>query len=131
MKLRLKSPDSQACGRLRIARHTAMRCAFQRREAPMPVFTTHQPGTPEDQMIEEMARDGFQAAARDYGSGQTEPHQHDYDVCLYISEGELRLLEAERSIVHRFGPGDKVFVQRGTVHTEEHGPLRMIVGRRH
>jgi quercetin dioxygenase-like cupin family protein len=97
----------------------------------MAVVTTHQPGAAEDRMIEEMARDGFEAAAKDYESGATEPHQHPYDVCLYILEGEFRLREVERSVVHRFGPGDKVFVDRGTVHTEEHGPLRMIVGRRH
>ena len=97
----------------------------------MSVVTIHKPAAPENQMIEEMARDGFEAAIKDYGSGATEPHQHDYDVCLYILDGEFRLREVERSIVHRFGPGDKVFVDRGTVHAEEHGPLRMIVGRRH
>lgn len=97
----------------------------------MSVITTHQPGASEHQMIEEMARGGFQAAAQAYDPGATEPHHHDYDVCLYILEGEFRLREVERSMVHRFGPGDKVFVGRGTVHAEEHGPLRMIVGRRH
>ena len=97
----------------------------------MTVVTTHQPGISEEQMIRQMSCDGFEAAARDYGSGATEPHQHDYDVCLYIVEGEFRLREVERSIVHSFGPGDKVLVDRGTTHAEEHGPLRMIVGRRH
>ena len=96
----------------------------------MSVTTTHQPGAPETEMIQVMARDGFEAAAKDYGPGATEPHAHDYDVCLYILEGEFRLREVDRSIVHRFNPGDKVFVDRGTVHAEEHGPLRMIVGRR-
>jgi hypothetical protein len=70
----------------------------------MPVVTTHQPAVPEPQMIQEMARDGFEAATKDYGSGTTEPHQHDYEVCLYILEGEFRLREVARSIVHRFGP---------------------------
>jgi mannose-6-phosphate isomerase-like protein (cupin superfamily) len=97
----------------------------------MSVVTIHKPGAPEDEMIEEMARDGFEAAVKDYSSGMTEPHQHDYDVCLYILEGEFRLTEVERSTIHRFGPGDKVFVDRGTAHGEEYGALRMIVGRRH
>jgi mannose-6-phosphate isomerase-like protein (cupin superfamily) len=97
----------------------------------MPVVITHRPGTSEDRMIEEMARDGFEAAAKAYASGETEPHQHPYDVCLYILEGEFRLREVGKSVVHRFVPGDKVFVDRGTVHAEEHGPLRMVVGRRH
>jgi quercetin dioxygenase-like cupin family protein len=97
----------------------------------MPVVKSHQPGAAENQMIEEMARDGFEAAAKDYASGATEPHHHDYDVCLYILEGEFRLREVDRSVVHRFVPGDKVLVDRGTVHAEEHGELRMVVGRRH
>ncbi len=97
----------------------------------MSVVTSHQPGAPEDRMLEEMARDGFEAAAKDYAPGRTEPHRHDYDVCLYILEGEFRLAEVDRSLVHRFGPGDKVLVARGTAHAEEHGALRMIVGRRH
>jgi hypothetical protein len=100
------------------------------REDRMPVVKMHKPKVPEIQMIDEMKRDGFAAALRDYGSGTTHPDQHDYDVCLYILEGEVRLREVERSILHRFGPGDKVFVGRDTVHAEEHGPVRMIVGRR-
>jgi hypothetical protein len=97
----------------------------------MSVVTSHQPGLTEAQAVEQMSREGFEAAAKDYACGKTEPHQHDYDVCLYIVDGEFRLREVERSIVHLFGPGDKVFVDRGTMHSEEHGPLRMIVGRRH
>jgi mannose-6-phosphate isomerase-like protein (cupin superfamily) len=96
----------------------------------MSIVTTHQPGSPEDQMIAEMIRDGFDAAAKAYAPGQTEPHPHDYDVCLYILEGEFRVAEPNRGVVHRFGPGDKVFVPRGTAHAEEHGALRMVVGRR-
>ena len=97
----------------------------------MSVVTTRKPGASEDQVIEEMARNGYEAAARVYSSGMTEPHQHDYDVCLYILEGEFRLTEVDKSVVHRFQPGDQVFVARGTVHAEEYGSLRMIVGRRH
>jgi mannose-6-phosphate isomerase-like protein (cupin superfamily) len=97
----------------------------------MPVIVSHNPGAREEQVIEEMARDGFEAAAKDYSSGRTDPHHHDYDVCLYILDGEFRLNEVDRQTVHRFGPGDRVLVDRGTVHSEEYGQLRMIVGRRH
>jgi quercetin dioxygenase-like cupin family protein len=97
----------------------------------MPVVTTHQPGLAEDQMIAQMAGVGFEAAAKDYSPGKTEPHHHDYDVCLYILEGEFRVAEVSSGQVHRFGPGDEVFVPRGTAHAEEHGALRMIVGRRY
>ena len=97
----------------------------------MSVSVSHDPGAPEEQVIEEMAREGFEAAAKDYSSGRTEPHHHDYDVCLYILDGEFRLNEVARETVHRFGPGDRILVDRGTVHSEEYGQLRMIVGRRH
>ena len=100
-------------------------------EFEMPIVTTHQPGIPEDRMIEEMARDGFDAAVKDYAPGTTEPHHHDYDVCLYILQGEFRVQDVENARVHRFNPGDKAIVDRGTVHAEDHGQLRMIVGRRH
>lgn len=97
----------------------------------MPIIVSHNPGVPEDRVIEEMSSDGFQAAAKEYSSGATEPHRHDYDVCLYILDGEFRLMEPDAATVHRLRPGDKAFVDRGTVHAEEYGSLRMIVGRRH
>ncbi len=64
-------------------------------------------------------------------SGKTEPHQHDYDVCLYIVEGEIRLAEVETGTVHVFRAGEQALVNRGTLHSEEHGALKMVVGRRH
>jgi quercetin dioxygenase-like cupin family protein len=96
----------------------------------MPVTVVHKPGLADDQVVSEMAAQGFEAAAKAYDPGTTEPHAHDCDVCLYVVEGEFRLTEVDRSIVHRFGPGDRVLVDRGTIHAEDHGPLRMIVGRR-
>jgi quercetin dioxygenase-like cupin family protein len=95
------------------------------------VITTRKPGADVTQVIEEMAGQGFEAAVKDFAPGQTQPHHHDYDVCLHILEGEFKLAEVDPSIVHRFGPGDRVLVDRETVHAEEHGALRMIVGRRH
>lgn len=97
----------------------------------MAIVTTHWPNAKENRIIEEMASEGFEAAIKDYAPGATEPHEHDYDVCLYILEGEFTLREVATSIIHRFGPGDKIVVDRGTVHAEEHGPLKMVVGRRH
>ena len=97
----------------------------------MSVIVSHNPGASEEQVIEEMAHNGFEAAAKDYSSGSTEPHHHNYDVCLYILDGEFRLNEVGKETVHCFGRGDRVLVDRGTVHSEEYGQLRMIVGRRH
>lgn len=97
----------------------------------MSVLIEHQPEAAEEQVIEELRREGFEAAAKEYEAGKTEPHRHDYDVALYILEGEMKLAEGDAGAVHELRPGDRVFVPRGTAHHEEHGPLRMVVGRRH
>lgn len=96
----------------------------------MPIIIDHLSAATDQVVLEQMKLGGFEAAAKEYAAGKTEPHAHDYDVCLYILEGEFKLTEVDKAVVHRFGPGDKVLVDRGTVHAEEHGPLRMIVGRR-
>jgi quercetin dioxygenase-like cupin family protein len=97
----------------------------------MAIIIAPDPALGEEQAIQEMRESGFEAAAKDYAPGKTEPHAHDYAVSLYIIEGEFRLHEVDRGIVHSCMPGDRVLVDAGTVHAEEHGALRMVVGRRH
>lgn len=89
------------------------------------------PGLTAEQAAAQMSAEGFAAAAKDYAPGRTEPHAHDYDVCLYILEGTFKLFDADRGVVHAFTPGDKVLVPSGTRHSEDHDVLRMVVGRRH
>ncbi len=84
----------------------------------------------EEQALAAMRRDGFDATTKDYAPGKTDPHQHDYDISLYVLEGEIRVTELDADAVHVCKPGDKLFVASGTRHCEEHGPLRMVVGRR-
>ena len=97
----------------------------------MSVTTIRNHGVGEAAALGEMIRDGYEAQAKEYSPGTTEPHRHDYDVCLYVLEGEFRVTEAATQTVHVFAPGDKAFVARGTLHAEDHGPLKMVVGRRH
>lgn len=97
----------------------------------MAVAIAKDPGLSEEQAIDRMRQSGFEAAAKDYPPGKTEPHAHDYAVSLYIIEGEFRLHEVDQGIVHRCLAGDHVVVDAGTAHAEEHGALRMVVGRRH
>jgi hypothetical protein len=87
-------------------------------------------GASEEQALAGITDDGFLAATKDYAAGRTEPHRHDYDICLHILDGEFRLGLPEEGAVHSFGPGDRLFVPADTLHFEEHGPLRMVVGRR-
>ncbi len=84
-----------------------------------------------DQALAEANSDGFIAEIKEYTDGVTEPHQHDYDVRLFILEGEIRLTDVHKNFVHACGPGTKVHVSAGTAHSEDHGTLKMIVGRRH
>ncbi len=97
----------------------------------MSIIITRKQDAPEDQIIAQMTRNGFEAAAKDYAPGRTEPHRHDYDICLRILAGEFSLAEPEKALVHSCLPGDEVYVGAGTLHYEEHGALRMVVGRRH
>jgi uncharacterized cupin superfamily protein len=84
----------------------------------------------EAQAIAELSREGFAAGAYDYPAGKTEPHSHDYDVCLHILSGEFRLGLVEEGVVRSFGPGERLLVPAGTLHFEDHDALRMVVGRR-
>jgi len=96
----------------------------------MSIEVTHRDGASEAQALAELDRDGFTAAAKDYEPGRTEPHRHDYDICLHILDGEFRLGLVDEGVVRSFGPGDRLFVPAGTRHFEDHGVLRMVVGRR-
>ena len=96
----------------------------------MSVDVTRGQGASEAQAAVEMSEKGFTAAAKDYAPSKTEPHRHDYDICLHIFEGEFRLGLTEEHVVQSYGPGDRLFVPAGTLHFEEHGELRMVVGRR-
>lgn len=96
----------------------------------MSVVISHGYGADEDQALAELERDGFKGEKKAYAPGRTEPHEHDYDICLYILEGEFRLNDVDQPAVHACGPGSKLFVPAGTRHFEDHGVLTMVVGRR-
>ncbi len=96
----------------------------------MPIQEISKDDVFEAQALAEIGSDGFAAAVREYPPGRTEPHLHDYDICLHILAGRFQLGLPEEGIVRSFGPGDRLLVPAGTLHFEDHGPLRMVVGRR-
>lgn len=96
----------------------------------MAVTITRTDGTDEQQAFAAIGSAGFAVEAKDSGPGKTEPHQHGYDVCLHILRGELKLNLPQETVARSCRPGDRVFVPAGTPHAEEHGDLRMVVGRR-
>ena len=97
----------------------------------MAVTVDHGYGASEYQALAELSRDGFEAKVADYLPGRTEAHEHDYDICLHVLGGEFRVIEAESGAVHACGPGAKLQVPAGTRHFEDHGAVRLVVGRRH
>jgi mannose-6-phosphate isomerase-like protein (cupin superfamily) len=100
------------------------------RRNDMKVTVTRRGEASDADVLIELCTDGFAAEAKDYSPGKTEPHHHDYDVCLQIFQGELRLNLPDEGRPLSCQPGDRVFVPAGTIHSEEHGHLRMVVGRR-
>jgi mannose-6-phosphate isomerase-like protein (cupin superfamily) len=96
----------------------------------MPVEMTDCSAASEADALSQIAEGGFAAESKIYSAGKTEPHRHDYDICLHILAGEFRLGIPDEGVIHSFGPGDRVFVPAGTLHFEDHGPLEMVVGRR-
>lgn len=87
-------------------------------------------GGSEQEALAELRSEGFSAEVKDYAPGRTEPHAHDYEVRLFILDGEFRLTDADSGTVHACPPGARVRVSAGTRHSEDHGALRMVVGRR-
>lgn len=96
----------------------------------MTIVFNRENGASEEQAIAELEREGFTAAVVALEPTTTETHQHDYDVCLHILEGELSFTDAEEAITYACRPGDKLFVSAGSPHHDSHGPLKIVVGRR-
>lgn len=84
----------------------------------------------EAEALADIGKDGFVAEAKGYAAGKTEPHCHDYDVFLHVLEGEFTVSVPEDGAEYSAGPGDRLFVPAGTVHSEDHGPVRLVIGRR-
>ena len=55
----------------------------------MSVEVTRGHGASEAHAAVEMSDKGFTATVKDYAPGKTEPHRHDYDICLHILGGRV------------------------------------------
>jgi len=97
----------------------------------MTIAVIHEYCADEQDALSELSREGFKASTVDYAPGRTEPHQHEYDICLHIIEGEFRVTDVDEGVVHNCGPGTKLSVSSGTRHFEDHDAVKMVVGRRH
>jgi quercetin dioxygenase-like cupin family protein len=70
---------------------------------------------------ERLAAEGFGAFRWHDAPGATyAPHTHDRDESLWMLEGEITFGAGGREF--RLGPGDRLMLPRGTVHTARVGP---------
>ena len=75
----------------------------------------------EARLRSQLEREGFAVWRWTDGPGATyAPHSHDHDESLWVVDGEITF-GAEGSEL-RLGPGDRLMLPRGTVHTAHAGP---------
>ena len=68
-----------------------------------------------------LERDGFSPFAwTDGPRAHYTPHAHDHDESIWVVEGEITFGAEGRSL--RLGPGDRLMLPAGTVHTADAGP---------
>jgi quercetin dioxygenase-like cupin family protein len=85
----------------------------------------------ETELRERLAREGYEsfvwsdAPGTDYA-----PHHHEHDESLWVVRGEITFGVADAR--HRLGPGDRLMLPAGTVHTAVAGPegATYLIGRR-
>ena len=74
----------------------------------------------EADLHERLDADGFEAFVwRDDPGADYAPHAHDHDESLWVIEGEI-VFGAEGRTFH-LGPGDRLMLPKGTVHTARTG----------
>jgi quercetin dioxygenase-like cupin family protein len=78
-----------------------------------------------------LADDGFDVFAwSDAPGADYQPHAHDHDESLWIVDGEITF--GIGGAPHRLGPGDRLMLPAGMVHTAHAGPVgaRYLIGQR-
>ena len=70
---------------------------------------------------ERLERDGFSVFSwTDASRAHYAPHSHDHDESIWVYEGEITFGADGRQL--RLGPGDRLMLPQGTVHTADAGP---------
>jgi len=91
-----------------------------------------QPTPPaEDDLRRRLEGEGFEAFAwEDAPGADYQPHAHDHDESLWVVAGEITFGAAGAQL--RLGPGDRLMLPKGTVHTARAGGegARYVIGQR-
>jgi quercetin dioxygenase-like cupin family protein len=81
------------------------------------VIRWSEPAKPrEGRLRQQLEADGFDVFRwRDDAAAEYQPHAHDHDESLWVIQGEITFgIGGER---HTLGPGDRLMLPSGTVHT--------------
>lgn len=97
----------------------------------MSIEVTRSHLTSEAEALADISSRGFASEVREYSAATNEPHSHEYDVLLHVLTGTFCVGLEEGGVAYSAGRGDRMFVPAGIVHFEDHGPVRVVVGRRH
>jgi quercetin dioxygenase-like cupin family protein len=78
-------------------------------------------GPAEPELRRRLEAEGFSVCCwTDRPNAHYAPHAHERDESLWVIEGEIRF--GVGGAEHRLGPGDRLVLPRGTVHTADAGP---------
>ena len=80
------------------------------------------PDTPSEAALRgQLEREGFSVFRWHDAAGATySPHAHDHDESLWVVAGQITFGAGGQEL--RLGPGDRLMLPRGTVHTATAGP---------
>jgi quercetin dioxygenase-like cupin family protein len=85
----------------------------------------------EGELKRRLEADGFEVFRwRDDAGADYQPHAHDHDESLWVIQGEITFGIDGRS--YALGPGDRLMLPRGTVHTAYTGadPCLYLIGQK-
>ncbi len=90
-------------------------------------------GSPTEQSLRvQLEGEGFDVFRwRDEAGSTYAPHSHPHNESLWIVEGQIVLTISGRD--YRLGPGDRLMLPKGTMHTTHAGPdgVTYLIGEQH
>ncbi len=96
------------------------------------VIPWREPAAPTERLLRErLEAGGFEVFRwRDGAGADYQPHTHDHDESLWVIEGEMVFGAGGQE--YRLGPGDRLMLPKGTVHSAHAGPhgVTYLIGQR-
>ncbi len=94
----------------------------------MAFFVTDNAFTTKEQAIEEIEAANLWALETELEAGEVAPHWHSFYAQTYILEGQINITDVATGITYKCGPGTRVIGPPRTVHSEQCGGVKVIIG---